>query len=205
MHEVYEQLRNYLPNINRPVVFEFGVNEAQDTKEILKLNNNIDYYGFEPDPMHFNKCKEMNLPIKLFNYAIGEKDESGILYQSLVGQENTGSSSIRKPKNVLKEWPLIKFDNKVDIIIRSFDSLIKELKIDRIDFIWADIQGAEIDLLKGGQEAFKKVKMFFTEYSYGELYEGQIGLKEIHSLLPGKWRLIKDYISDALFINEELI
>jgi hypothetical protein len=72
-----------------------------------------------------------------------------------------------------------------------------------IDFIWADIQGAEINLIKGGKNTFKNVKYFYTEYSNGNLYKGDKGLKGILKLLPN-FEIECDYQGDVLLKNKYL-
>jgi hypothetical protein len=72
-----------------------------------------------------------------------------------------------------------------------------------VDFIWADIQGAEVDLIKGGTETFKRVKYFYTEYANSEYYEGEIGLPEICAMLPD-FEIIEDYGGDVLLKNKNL-
>jgi hypothetical protein len=54
---------------------------------------------------------------------------------------------------------------------------VEENDISFIDFIWADVQGAEEDLILGGLDTLRKrTKYLFTEYNNSEMYEGQINL-----------------------------
>ena len=41
-----------------------------------------------------------------------------------------------------------------------------------IDLIWADVQGAEADLIEGGTEALRRTRYFYTEYNNQELIRG---------------------------------
>jgi hypothetical protein len=70
-----------------------------------------------------------------------------------------------------------------------------------IDFIWADVQGAEIDLIQGGQQALAQTRYFYTEYSNAELYEGQIPLRDILKLLPN-FQLVYRFSHDVLLKNK---
>ena len=56
--------------------------------------------------------------------------------------------------------------------------------MDAVDFIWADVQGAEADLVLGGRETLKRTRFFYTEYSNRELYEGQADLGQLLAMLP---------------------
>jgi hypothetical protein len=103
-----------------------------------------------------------------------------------------------------KQFPMdekVEFDSGIDIE----DDYIKREKLEGkvIDFIWADIQGAEIDLILGGKEAFKNVRYFYTEYCDSELYEGEIPLEKILELMPD-FEVVEDYQGDVLLKNKTL-
>jgi 2-O-methyltransferase len=73
-------------------------------------------------------------------------------------------------------------------------------QIPKADFIWADVQGAESDLVEGATRFLKSSRYFYTEYSNDEWYEGQITLAELLQKLPD-FDLVRRYPMDALFEN----
>lgn len=201
MADVYNNLREALFGIKHPVIFELGVNEAQDTVRLLEEFKPSKYIGFECDPYHIENIKEKNLPIQLIEAAVSIRTGTAILFQSWCGDVNTGSSSIRKPKNHLKEFKHVEFPKKMMVKTISLDDVCQQQDIHHIDFIWADIQGAEIDMIKGGQRTLSTTRFLLTEYSNNELYEGQVGLAGLMRALPGKWKIVKDFMSDVLLEN----
>ena len=62
------------------------------------------------------------------------------------------------------------------------------------------MQGAEGDLIKGGRETLANTRYFYTEYNNRELYEGQLGLRELLSLLPD-FDVVQRYPHDVLLRN----
>jgi hypothetical protein len=86
---------------------------------------------------------------------------------------------------------------------RSLDSWFAEQDIDQIDLIWADVQGAEENLIKGALKTLSHTKYFYTEYEDGEFYEGQITLQQIKTLLP-KFKVIGLFYNNVLFKNTEI-
>jgi FkbM family methyltransferase len=115
------------------------------------------------------------------------------------------SGSVRKPKEHLIEWPFIKFDEQIKVKSITLDTFCEQNKIDFIDFIWADVQGAEEDLIKGASRTLEnKVKFLYIEYSNKEYYEGQINLQSLKNILGPNWNLIKDFKTDALFENKNV-
>ena len=111
---------------------------------------------------------------------------------------------VLKPKKHLDRWPDISFKEKRIIQTKKLDTWVKENKISKIDLIWADVQGAERELIKGGIDTFnKKVRYFYTEFSNDELYENQPILKEIYQLLPN-FKILGIYGENVLLENKNL-
>ena len=113
------------------------------------------------------------------------------------------SGSIRQPKKHLEIYPWCTFEKKVDVETKRLDTWIREQGIEYIDFIWADVQGAEVDLIKGAGETLARTRYFYTEYSNKELYRGQINLRGLLNLLPN-FEVLYRYDNDVLLRNTEL-
>ena len=116
----------------------------------------------------------------------------------LVLFENIGTKKF--PKYKLVDSNYLNF-NEVDLI--TLDSFCEGRGIERIDFIWADIQGAEGDMVRGGRQTLARTRYLYTEYSDEELYENQATLKEILELLPD-FRVIELWTDDVLLENQQL-
>jgi hypothetical protein len=69
-----------------------------------------------------------------------------------------------------------------------------------IDFIWMDVQGAEIDVFRGAQEVLANARYLYTEYSNRELYAGQYNLRRLLWYLKG-YRVVVRYRGDVLLEN----
>ena len=183
---------------------------------LLSILNNTHkpyiYNGCEPVVDLFNKIQlktnDKGSATK-HNVAISDQDGVTELYKSggklivdgVVRDSYYGSSSIRKPKLVTESWTSMTFTTTTTTTI-TFDTLVANQKLqgETIDFIWSDIQGAEIDLINGGKQAFKNTRYFFTEYNNSELYEGAISLAKISEMLPD-FEVIYDWGGDALLMN----
>jgi hypothetical protein len=83
------------------------------------------------------------------------------------------------------------------------DDWCGENNIDRIDFIWMDVQGAEGDVIAGASRILKKTRFLYTEYSNNELYEGQLSLKQLLARLP-LFDVLATYPGDVLLKNRTI-
>lgn len=83
---------------------------------------------------------------------------------------------------------------------RRLDTWAADEGVDSVDFIWADVQGAEIDLINGGRVTLSNTRYLYTEYSNRELYEGQVGLKTLLKSLP-EFEVVHRFAHDVLLRN----
>jgi FkbM family methyltransferase len=215
--EIFHRFIEIVSSKTNPVIFEFGTCDGQHTNimcSILKqMGKNFNYHAFEADyriipkfnyinsqhlgQINFNQMAIGNIDGKVkFHLSGGEERREGHFKQAFYG-----SSSIRKPKKTLEFWPDMTFE-ETEVDCCRFDTYYSKVNSGVIDFIWADLQGAEGDLIDGGQIALTNTRYLYTEYSNDELYQGEIGLQEIINKLPGKWTIVEDYGSDVLLKNE---
>jgi FkbM family methyltransferase len=195
----------YLVGKPNPVILEIGANIGQTTLEFLKEMPEASIYCFEPDPRAIAAFKEnIHHPnVRLVECAVGNENGTIVFHQSSGVEEYADwnqSGSIRKPKDHTKIWPKVTFDQSIEVPIIRLDDWAKSLDIALIDFIWADTQGAESDLILGGLDTLKKVRFLYTEYGFQELYDGQASLQEIDALLT-EFSISRIFDWDALFEN----
>jgi 2-O-methyltransferase len=192
-----------------PIIVEVGANCGQTTVEMLKEMPRATIYAFEPDPRAIEKFRAAvkHPNVHLFECAIGAVNGSVEFNQSSGGESLPDytqgwdqSGSIRRPRSHLEVWPWVKFEKKITVPIMTLDAWSDQHRIARADFIWADVQGAESDLVEGAARFLRSSRYFYTEYSDEEWYEGQISLAGLIEKLPD-FDLVMRYQMDALFQN----
>lgn len=195
-----------LDQLEAPVIFEFGCFDGADTYELVR-NGFSRFYSFEADPRNIQKIKSRGLPegVVLVEKAIGRSTGMTDFYPSsnfISGHGLwTGSSSTKKPSSLMAEVsPQLQFAPKIQVPVVSLDDFCADVGIEKIDLIWADIQGGEIDLVAGGTEMIPKTRYLFMEHEKFQVYEGQWNLEEMMAALPG-WRIIERFPNDVLLEN----
>ena len=160
-------------------IIQVGANIGQEVSLISKFTENI--YLFEPLKEIYSdlveNCKDYK-NVKTFNYALGSIEEKRIIYVSDVNK--SASSSLLKPTGHLNYFPEVSFSHQETIEVRRFD------KID-INFIGnlliMDVQGYELEVLKGFGDKLKQIQYIYTEVSLKELYEQNILLSDLDKFL----------------------
>lgn len=195
-----------------PVILEIGANCGQTTGELIKSMPQATIFAFEPDPRAIAKFRQnINEPrVRLHECAVGSTNGTISFHQSS-GAEHLAeyaqgwdqSGSIRKPRSHLEVWPWVKFDKQIEVPIVRLDDWAQQHGITSVDFIWADVQGAESDLIEGASRVLASTRYFYTEYSNSEWYEGQVTLPGLVQMLPD-FDLLRRYQMDVLFRNRTL-
>jgi FkbM family methyltransferase len=179
---------------------ELGAHQGTDTAWMATLPD-VTLHAFEPDPRNHPP----SLPnVTVHRAAIGDHDGSGSLILSKLGwgREWTDSSSIKTPKNHLQRYP-VTFGQAVAVQVVALDSFCQDQGLDVIDFIWADVQGAEGEVIRGGRKTLARTRYLYTEYSDDEMYENQATLREILCMLP-EFRVLELWPEEVLLENQAL-
>lgn len=214
--EISEQQIKEIVNKKNPIILEIGCNDGQHSLWLRDMFDSPTIYCFEPDPRAIERFKGKvgdKPEITLFQMAISDKNGSIEFFQSggnmdaeQKDQMPEGwdlSGSIRKPGEHLELHPWISFDSKIEVPTQTLDSWCAEHGVSEIDFIWMDVQGAELDVFRAAAESLKRVRWLYTEYSDKELYEGQPNLKAVLESLPD-FELVTRYPGDVLLRNRHL-
>jgi FkbM family methyltransferase len=177
-------IKRFLPS--DPVIVEAGAHIGVDTVELAREWPKAKIYAFEPVPAVYDQLvsKTRDLanvtPLKL---ALGDKNGSSEIYVS--GGQSDGSSSLLVPKEHLKVHPDDTFDDKISIEVITLDSWRKASGLQKIDFLWLDLQGLELAVLKCGPDTLKNVHVIYTEVSLIENYAEGALYPELRSWLEG--------------------
>jgi len=140
-------------------IFDIGANFGWYSINFSNINKGIRTYAFEPIPNTYKKLVE-NIKlndlknIETFNFGLYNKNTDLTFYY--YPQESGNASSVNlKPEKNSQEF-------KCKVII--LDDFIKKNKINSLDFIKCDVEGAEIFVFEGGKKSIELYKpIIFTE------------------------------------------
>lgn len=198
---LYKSLFLEDPNI----VLDFGTHDLRDSLIIAQICPKTKVIAFEPHPHYYQLCLQRNVfpdRIEVVNAAISDVDSKIKFYITL---GNQGASSTLEPTMVPHTD-----DGRVQVIevgaIR-LDGFLNTKRIDLVDLIWMDVQGAELTCLKGLGEKLKNVKLIQTEVGVKPYYKNHTLYPDIKAYLEQNgfvelgispdW----EYESNAIFIN----
>lgn len=204
--------KNYLPD--NPVIIECGGCNGHDTRLMTQTWPLGEVHTFEPVPALFQVLKANTLLFSnVFSYelALGDYCGKALFHVSKYNDINSGSSSLLPPKKHVERDPQTKFDEKIIVNIVTLDAWAAEHGIQYIDFLWLDMQGYELNMLKVSELA-KKAKVIFTEVEFIDLYAGQYLYQDVFNwMLENNFELVaKDFteangdFGNACFVKKNL-
>jgi len=170
---IYERLRDFIPN-EHDVVLDLGAFIGLYTLKYYKAER---IFAFEPHPISYtllyNNIRLNELEnVKCFNYAIWS--QSG--YLPFYEEDFLVSSS-----TLIPEWHKSLHIEKFMVKTVSFDQLIEHRIIPAyIDIAKVDIEGAEVEFIKGGEKTLSKG---YINRMVMELHKTTIDLKSFYSKL----------------------
>jgi len=204
----------WLQDTDIRTVLDIGANVGKFTTMISEILTNVNIYAFEPLSDCYKELIENTKHldnINYFNFALGEKESESIIYHN----EFTPSSSILEMNDMHKSiFPKTIHSFSENIHIKDLDSLDDEIIWIQKTLMKIDVQGFEINVLKGAISSLNNIDVIIIETLFVELYENQTQFDDIYSFLVkrnfsyrGNFEQIKDPKSgrilwaDAIFIK----
>lgn len=164
-----------------PVIVDGGAYDGGMTDVFLSQYGSPTVHLFEPVPDLARGLRDKYSGIEnvfVHENAIGAK-EGKVSFRIL---KNRDSSSILKPSKILKRYHGDRMDT-VEIIEVQQLRLDKILDKEEVDILKLDLQGYELEALKGCGRLLAKMKTITTEIEFVPLYEGQAVFGEIDTFL----------------------
>lgn len=190
-----------------PVIFDLGAYGGEDTAWLAGACTSPPIIvAIEADHENFRRLYN-SLPraLALYEGAISNSNGSCTFYECHTGL-GRGSGSIRKPTGHVDRGGVHYDFRPVTVKCWTLDYIFAETKVDHIDLIWCDIQGAEPNMIAGGQNALAHARYLFIEAeddSTPEMYEGQLMRTKLLELLPG-WEQVQRFDFNTLLRNKSL-
>lgn len=166
-------------SIKYKTVVDIGSNNGQFSLVTKYFLPNVKIFAF--DPLKSSKQKYNNLfkkdkKINFFNVAIGSKIQKKNFF---ISNKDDSSSLLPIGLNQLKNYPntFTKSQGITDVVPLS--KVLNRYQIDNPALLKIDVQGYELEVLKGSKNLIKEFDYIYCECSFIELYYRQPLVGEI--------------------------
>lgn len=167
-------------DMNITGVIHIGAHYAEEVPSYVKMGIK-DIILFEPLKENFEVIKR-NIShftyanIRKHQVALGNGNRTILMNLSSNGLE---SSSILTPKRHLELYPSITFDRTEEVEMQKLD----DYNCKKYNFINMDVQGYELEVLKGAEETLNHIDYVYCEVNESEIYEGNAFIHQIDDYL----------------------
>ena len=176
------QLKDLIEEYNVKIsgVIHVGAHHAEEVPNYIDMGvKNI--VLFEPLKENFEVIKKTlssypNQKIRKHQVALGNDNKTITMNLSSNALE---SSSILKPKLHLQLYPDITFDRTEEVELQKLD----DYNCRKCNFLNMDVQGYELEVLKGAKETLCHIDYVYCEVNRNEIYEGNAYIEEIDEFL----------------------
>lgn len=190
---------------NPPVVFDVGAHKGSYTEYVLSQIPSAECILFEPNGELYN---ELVKKYNAFGILLGETSGVKPFYQCTNDADELSSTYNRPVFSDVEH-------NQEIIKCITMDSFCESTNINFIDFLKIDVEGAEMDVLKGSFKMLSKHKIMFLQVEYGGTYPDagitfmdiinfiELYGYKIYELIEGKIQQVTkvNFIEDYRFTN----
>jgi FkbM family methyltransferase len=166
-------------NMDVKGIIHVGAHHGEEISEYIE-NGVQDIVLFEPLSECFDvlaqKVATLNANIEGHQVALGSTPGTATMYLS---DNEKQSSSILKPKVHLTHHPHVKFNGTEEVEVDLLDNFDTK----DYNFLNMDVQGYELEVLKGATETLKRVDYVYCEVNRDEVYEGNAYVEELDEFL----------------------
>ncbi len=188
------QLYNELSKLDVKTIFDIGACDFHDSIELLNRYPQARVLAIEADPENYfrHHKRAETVGIETFNYAMSDKNGYVTFYPSLMETERNiewkYAGSIVKPlvKPNTNEGVnhTVTFDLEgIQIPSIRFDYFCDTHKIQKVDFVFMDVEGAEYKIIESLGKYRPRLIFCETAHYDTKSFDNELNLEEFDSLM----------------------
>lgn len=188
---LYSILAEFLPA--NGIFLEAGAFNGKDTLIMAAHFPKATIHAFEPLPEIYTELTKNTNAISLIKtYPVALSAQTGTATFYVADHPKRPgkicqAGSLHAPQDRLNFSP-ITYPHTTQVPTITLDEWATQNQITHIDFMWLDMQGHELAVLKASPHILKTVTALYVELNFIQAYEGQPSASELH-----EWLLSQDF------------
>ena len=185
------------------IIFDVGANKGQYLNQLESVfDGSAIVHAFEPSKFAYEKLFEAHgrkRHISLVNVGLGRTRQQSVpLYSVKFG--DTGSSLVRKEIPNHKSPPQA---HQESIELYNLDEYVKSNNIPQITLLKIDVEGYELEVLKGGSSVLDDGRIKYIQFEFGENAMGHgLFFLDLYKYLIPKYRICRFVKDGWIELNE---
>lgn len=166
-------------DLRRALVVDIGANEGAFSAGVLTIAPSAEIIAAEPGPAPRARLEARlgNLPnVRILDVAVS--DQSGVATFHLTAHDH--NSSLHAPRSEMQDTVDAGWAPAGEVQVRTVT--LDELVADRaVDVLKIDVQGSEMDVLRGGDRTLAEARAVLLEMNFASQYEGDATFNTLHA------------------------
>ena len=173
----HKRISRYLSELDIEKIIDIGAHKGEFLESILKIKKISSFYAFEPQKNIFKELNEKfsdNQKITLFNFAMDKEIANKkikinkLSMTSSLGEINEKSFYL-KIKNFLT-FSKSNFEDEYEIQTNTVDKIFENIGLQKA-LLKIDVEGFEMNVIKGSQMKLKEIPFILLENQFGNHYK----------------------------------
>lgn len=182
------------------VFFDIGGNVGNFSKEVLKIieeqSKQVSLHIFEPQPKclaTLRKVFQNDVRVTINPVALSSEKGEATFYTNYEG--STWGSLVKREK-----WGVV---NPTVVPTDTLDNYVAQHAIQKIDYLKVDVEGNEMQVLKGAANSISKKIVSTIQFEYGGTFQdADTSLKEVFDFLLPFYKIYKIIDDGNMLVKE---
>ena len=206
----HNRIFRYLCKIDIEKVIDIGAHKGEFLENMLKIEKINSFYAFEPQKNIFeelNKKFSNNKKVTLFNYAMDKEIANKKLR---INKLSTTSSLAEINEKSLylkfKNFLLLaksNFEDEYEIQTNTVDKIFESISLEKA-LLKIDVEGFEINVIKGSKMKLKEIPFILLENQFGNHYKNNNFNEIIEILSEQNFIICKRFLFPTLHYQDVL-
>jgi FkbM family methyltransferase len=173
-------------------MIDAGAHIGADSIEFARLFPEFTIHAFEPIPAIYERLvnnTRHHRQIHCYPYALSGR--RGVREMHISNGASDASSSLLAPKSHLIDHPDVYFVDSCAVECETLDGWALASAVKNIEFLWLDLQGCELEVLRASPAVLAGVRAIHTEVSVRETYSGGSLYPDLKTWLQSRGFVVK--------------
>ena len=161
------------------LIIDVGANIGQFSSSVANFFPKAEVHSFEPIPECYQillKNTEKLPNIKTYNFAVGSSDKN---IEFFINADVQASSALKTSELRLEIFPDKYEIATIEVEQKCLDTVYAGRAFGENCLLKMDVQGLEIDVLKGAVNSLAGIRYILLEASVNPMYEGEVCLQDM--------------------------
>jgi FkbM family methyltransferase len=178
----------------RPTIIDVGAARGESGRLALSVFPRAEIHSVEPIPSEFAALAEEARGFqgwRVYETALGASVGKRELH--VCEKVKQASSLLPIGDATIRAWPEHDFGSRQTIVVpvTTLTRLVEDHRIDQIDILKLDVQGAELEVLHGARHSLARVRYIITEVAFQPMYQGGCLFPDVMAFLHEHGRYLR--------------